>query len=140
MTLCVLAVAPFSLGRVSAMTVLRGGEAQAAALGLDVARIRRAAILRASALTAFAVCFVGTIGFVGLVGPHIARLALGEDHRFLIPGSALCGALILSLASFLSKAVLPGVVIPVGILTSVVGVPVFLGLIAARRGRAWSMA
>lgn len=126
-------ILPFSLRSVWSLTLLRAGESQAQSLGLNVARLRTWSILRVSILAAFAVCFVGTIGFVGLVGPHIARMALGEDHRLLIPGAALCGALILSIASMLSKSLLPGVIIPVGILTSVVGVPIFLALIMAQR-------
>lgn len=127
---CVL---PFSLRHVWLLTLLRGGEAQAKSLGLNVSRLRTMVIFRVSILAAFSVCFVGAIGFVGLVGPHIARMLLGEDHRFLVPGSILCGALILSLASFLSKALIPGIIIPVGILTSVIGVPIFLFLIAKQR-------
>ncbi|MFC4349952.1 FecCD family ABC transporter permease [Fodinicurvata halophila] len=130
---CFLAVLPFSLRQVWQMTLLRGGEAYARSTGLDVARLRTWTILRVSLLAAFAVCFVGTIGFIGLVGPHIARMLLGEDHRMLVPGAAICGALLLSAASFLSKSLLPGVIIPVGILTSVVGVPLFLVLLARQR-------
>ena len=133
---CFVCVLPFSLRHVWVMTLLRGGEAHARSMGINVGRLRMWVILRVSVLAAFAVCFVGAIGFIGLVGPHIARLLLGEDHRMLVPGSALCGALILSCASFLSKALIPGVIIPVGILTAVVGVPVFLGLLSGRRHRA----
>ncbi|MCC9624495.1 iron ABC transporter permease [Thalassospira sp. MA62] len=133
-SLCFVCVLPFSLRHVWVMTLLRGGEAHARSMGINVARLRLWVILRVSLLAAFAVCFVGAIGFIGLVGPHIARLLLGEDHRMLVPGSAICGALILSCASFLSKALIPGVIVPVGILTAVVGVPVFLGLLS-RRGR-----
>lgn len=132
-TACFLAVLPFSLRHVWWMTMLRGGEAYARSAGLDVARLRIQVIFRTSVLAAFAVCFVGAIGFVGLVGPHVARLLLGEDHRALVPGAALCGALMLSIASFLSKSVLPGAIVPVGILTAVIGVPVFLGLLALQR-------
>ncbi len=132
-TACFLVILPFSLRHVWVLTLLRGGEAHALSLGINVSRLRTWVILRSSLLTAFAVCFVGAIGFIGLVGPHIARLLLGEDHRFLVPGAALCGALILSLASFLSKALISGVIIPVGILTAVVGVPVLLGLLFRQR-------
>lgn len=133
--LVLLLVLPFSWRQVSTLTLLRAGESQAVSLGLDVGRIRRWAIMRVSILAAFAVCFVGTIGFVGLVGPHISRLLLGEDHRFMLPGAGLCGALLLSLASWLSKSLLPGAIVPVGIITAVIGVPVFLGLIVMRRSR-----
>lgn len=132
-TACFVVILPFSLRHVWWMTMLRGGEAHALSAGLDVARLRIQVIFRTSVLAAFAVCFVGSIGFVGLVGPHIARLLLGEDHRALVPGAAICGALMLSTASFLSKSVLPGAIVPVGILTAVIGVPVFLALLAVQR-------
>ena len=79
---------------------------------------------------------MGTIGFIGLVGPHIARLLLGEDHRFLLPAAMLTGALIMSLASVASKLLVPGTLLPVGIVTSMIGVPVFLALILRRPERA----
>ena len=91
-------------------------------------------LLMVSLLAAFPVAFVGTIGFVGLVGPHMARLLVGEDQRFLLPASALVGALLLSLSSIASKLILPGVIVPVGIVTALVGVPVFVVLVF-RRGR-----
>ena len=91
--------------------------------------------MKISALAATSVAFVGTIGFIGLVGPHIARLLLGEDHRFLLPASMLTGALIMSLASVVSKVLVPGVLLPVGIVTSMIGVPVFLLLILRRPDR-----
>lgn len=78
--------------------------------------------------------FVGTIGFIGLVGPHIARLLIGEDHRFFLPVSALVGALVMSLASIASKLVIPGVILPVGIVTALIGVPLFMTLLL-RQGR-----
>ncbi|WP_020410151.1 FecCD family ABC transporter permease [Hahella ganghwensis] len=134
-TLCFFLILPFSMRHVWVMTLLRAGEAQAQSLGLNIRRIRFFVILRVSILCAFAICFVGVIAFVGLVGPHIARLLLGEDHRLLVSGAALCGALLLSLASFLSKALMPGVIIPVGILTAIIGVPVFVLLIAGKRRR-----
>lgn len=134
-SICFVCVLPFSLRHVWVMTLLRAGEAQAISLGLNMNRIRMWVLFRVSILCAFAVCFVGAIGFVGLIGPHIARLLLGEDHRFLMPGSALCGALILSIASCLSKSLISGVVIPVGIITAVVGVPVFLVLIIRQGNR-----
>ena len=120
---------PFSLRAASAMTLLRMGEDRARSFGVDTRRLRFASLLRISLLSATAVAFVGTIGFVGLVGPHIARLLVGEDQRFLLPASALVGALMLSLSSLVSKAILPGVIVPVGIVTALVGVPVFVVLV-----------
>ncbi|MFK3772144.1 FecCD family ABC transporter permease [Pseudomonas sp. NPDC089406] len=127
-------VLPFSLRAAPAMTLLRMGEERARSFGVDTRRLRLASLLRISLLSATAVAFVGTIGFVGLVGPHIARLLVGEDQRFLLPASALVGALLLSLSSIASKLILPGVIVPVGIVTALVGVPVFVALVF-RRGR-----
>ncbi len=119
--------------QVWALTALRGGEEQARSIGVAVERLRLVVLLRVSLLAATALAFVGTIGFVGLVGPHIARLLLGEDHRLFLPGAALAGALMLSLASIASKTLVPGVVLPIGIVTALVGVPLFLLLILGRR-------
>lgn len=130
-----LVVLPFTMRAAHAMTALRLGEDRARSFGIDVQRLRFASLLRISALAATSVAFVGTIGFIGLVGPHIARLLLGEDHRFLLPASMLTGALIMSLASVASKLIVPGVLLPVGIVTSMIGVPVFLILILRRPER-----
>ena len=91
------------------------------------------ALARVSLLSALSVAFVGTIGFIGLVAPHIARRLFGEDHRYYLPGSALTGATILSLASLASKNLMPGVIIPVGIVTSLVGIPFFVSVVMRRR-------
>ncbi|MEE4452128.1 iron ABC transporter permease [Novosphingobium resinovorum] len=131
----IVLVLPFSLGAAHAMTALRLGEDRARSFGIDVQRLRLASLLRISALAATSVAFVGTIGFIGLVGPHIARLLLGEDHRFLLPASMLTGALVMSLASVASKLLVPGVLLPVGIVTSMIGVPVFLTLILRKPQR-----
>jgi iron complex transport system permease protein len=130
----VMVVLPFSLRAAWQMTTLRLGDERAATLGIDVARLRLGALLRISLLAATAVAFVGTIGFIGLVGPHIARMLIGEDHRFFLPVSALMGALIMSLSAIVSKQLIPGVILPIGIVTAVVGVPLFMSLIL-KRGR-----
>lgn len=131
-----LCVTPFSLAASWKLTALRMGEERARSFGIDVARLRFLALLRISILAAAAVAFVGTIGFIGLVGPHIARLLTGEDHRFFLPASILSGAVVLSLSSVASKIIVPGAIVPVGIVTSLVGVPVFLALVFSRRERA----
>ncbi|MDR0280403.1 MAG: iron ABC transporter permease [Paucimonas sp.] len=134
LALVVAVVLPFSLRAAPALTLLRMGEERARSFGVDTRRLRIASLLRISLLSATAVAFVGTIGFIGLVGPHIARLLVGEDQRFLLPASALVGALLLSLSSIASKLILPGVIVPVGIVTALVGVPIFVVLVF-RRGR-----
>ncbi|MFP1724311.1 FecCD family ABC transporter permease [Lonsdalea quercina] len=127
-------VMPLSMMNAWKLTALRLGEDRAISFGINVRRLRLATLLRISILSALSVAFVGPIGFIGLVAPHIARLIFGEDHRFYLPASALTGALVLSLASVVSKNLLPGVIIPVGIVTSLVGVPFFLSIILRHRG------
>ncbi|MBE9637983.1 FecCD family ABC transporter permease [Salipiger mangrovisoli] len=120
---------PFSLAASWRLTALRLGADQAQGFGLDVAHLRRWTLVRVSLLAAASVSMVGVIGFVGLAGPHIARMAVGEDHRFLLPASLFTGALLMSLASVASKLLVPGILLPVGIVTSLVGLPVFFALI-----------
>lgn len=131
----ILITAPFALRASWQLTALRLGEEQARSFGVDVTALRRWALLRVSLLSAAAVSMVGVIGFVGLAGPHIARMLVGEDHRFFLPASLLTGALVMSLASVLSKIVVPGVLLPVGLVTSLIGLPVFFSLILRGRGR-----
>ncbi|MCR3963924.1 iron ABC transporter permease [Aeromonas veronii] len=115
-----------------ALTSLRLGEARARSLGVNVDRLRMKTLILVALLTATATSFVGVIGFVGLVAPHIARMLVGEDQRFLIPLSALCGACMLSAASVLSKSIIPGALFPIGIVTALIGVPFFIWLILGR--------
>ena len=128
-------VMPLSLRSAWKLTALRLGEDRAISFGINVRRLRLTTLLRISILSALSVAFVGPIGFIGLVAPHIARMLFGEDHRFYLPASALIGALVLSLASIASKNLIPGAIIPVGIVTSLVGVPFFLSIILRHRGQ-----
>lgn len=134
LTLALVILVPFSMMSSWKLTALRLGEDRAVSFGIDVRRLRLGTLLRISILSALAVAFVGPIGFIGLVAPHIARMIFGEDHRFYLPASALTGALVLSMASVVSKNLIPGVIIPVGIVTSLVGVPFFLSIILRHRG------
>jgi len=127
------ATVPFSLRAAWSLTALRLGDDRARSFGVDVERLRLWSLLRVSLLTGASVAFVGTIAFVGLVGPHIARLIIGEDHRFFLPASALAGALLLSLASVVSKTIVPGAVIPIGLITALIGVPFFVSLVFSKR-------
>ena len=129
------ATVPFSFGAAWRLTALRLGEDQARSFGVDVTALRRWTLLRVSLLSAAAVSMVGVIGFVGLAGPHIARLLVGENHRVFLPASVLTGALVMSLASTLSKTVVPGVLLPVGLVTSLIGLPIFFALILRGRRR-----
>jgi iron complex transport system permease protein len=119
-----------------ALTALRTGDERAASLGVDVERLRLKTLMLVALLSALAVSFVGVVGFIGLVGPHIARIVVGEDQRWFAPASALAGALILSLTSIVSKSIVPGVIYPIGIITALIGVPFFLSLVLSRRGAA----
>lgn len=131
----VACVLPFSLMASWRLTALRLGEERARSYGIDVSRLRFFSLFRISLLAATAVAFTGTIGFVGLVGPHIARMLIGEDHRFLLPASALTGATMMSAASIASKVLVPGLLLPVGIVTSLVGLPAFFLLLIRQANR-----
>jgi iron complex transport system permease protein len=130
-----LVIFPWSFSNSWRLTALRLGEDRAVSFGIDVKKLRLASLLRISILSALSVAFVGPIAFIGLVAPHIARLIFGEDHRFYLPASALVGALVLSMASIASKNLVHGVIIPVGIVTSLVGIPFFLYIVLRYRGR-----
>jgi len=119
------------------LTALRMGDEKAASLGVNVGRLRLTTLMIVALLAAIPVSFVGTIGFIGLVGPHIARMLVGEDQRFFLPASVVCGALILSATSVVSKSLIPGAILPIGVITALVGVPFFFVLIFTHRGRAW---
>lgn len=137
-TAAVLAVVvPWFVRQAGNLTLLRLGEDKASSLGVDTRRLRLRALLAVSVLASAAVASVGTVGFVGLVGPHLARLLVGEDQRRFLPASALAGALLLSLTSIVSKTLVPGVLLPVGIITSLVGIPFFLSLVLTRRRPLW---
>jgi iron complex transport system permease protein len=112
------------------------GEAEAQHLGVPVQRMKRGLILCSAIMTGAAVAVCGTIGFVGLVAPHLVRLVVGPDHRLLLPASALLGAVLL-LAADLAARLGGGVEeLPIGVVTALVGAPVFLALLlrARRKG------
>ncbi len=128
---------PFFARHSWALTALRLGDDKAASFGVNIRSLRLKTLLAVSLLAAIPVSFVGTIGFVGLVGPHIARMLVGEDQRFFLPAAILCGSLMLSATSVLSKLILPGAILPIGVITALVGVPFFFALIFADRRNAW---
>ena len=112
---------------------LARGELQAASLGVSVERLRLLIFVLASLLTATAVSMAGNIGFVGLLVPHMIRLLIGSDHRVLLPASLLLGGSVLVIADTLARSVLSPHQLPVGILTALIGVPVFLFLLYRSR-------
>lgn len=115
------------------LTAMTLSDVNAKSLGIDAGKLRRNVIFIVSLLAATCVSFVGPIGFIGLVAPHIARMLCGEDQRYFLPASAFIGALFLSVASIFSKAIMPGTILPIGLVTSVIGIPFFISLIASRK-------
>jgi len=113
--------------------VLDAGTATARSLGVNVSRLRIGGMAVASLVTALVVSFVGIIGFVGLVAPHIVRLVIGGTERYLLGGSALVGALLVVFADTAARTVIAPVVLPVGILTSLFGAPLFIYLVIEGR-------
>ncbi|NLJ55707.1 MAG: iron ABC transporter permease [Firmicutes bacterium] len=111
------------------LTAMTLDDTKAKSLGVDVQKIRRMVIILTSLVTAFAVSFVGSIGFVGIIAPHIARQLVGEDQRYFLTLSALIGAVVVALSFTISKIIIPGVVLPIGLVTAIVGIPVFLSII-----------
>ncbi len=124
---------PFMLLMAWDLNAMACGDEVAQSLGVRPSRLRAAGIFLASLATACVICFIGTIGFVGLVSPHIARMLVGPDHRFQLPASMLAGGLVLLAADFCARRIAHPHVIPLGIMTSCVGVPFFIYLILRRR-------
>jgi len=115
------------------LNLLTLGELRAATLGVEVGRLRLGLYLLSSLLTAVAVSTAGGIGFVGLVAPHMVRLAGGSDHRWVLPGAVLLGGALLTLADTAARVAVAPRQLPVGVLTALVGVPLFLYLLHRRR-------
>lgn len=112
---------------------LQWGDETARSLGVGVKSLRITGMLLAGLTVAVTTAFLGIIGFIGLLAPHCMRLVIGHDHRFLLPASLLAGSLLLLCSDILSRIVIAPVVIPVGIVTSFAGVPLFLYLLIRRK-------
>jgi len=112
---------------------LLSGESTAQSMGVAVNRVRFLSMLLASVITAVCVSFLGIIGFVGIICPHITKKLLGQDHRFSIPTSALCGSLLLLAADTFSRSIGNGTALPVGAITSLLGAPFFLLIIFSEK-------
>jgi iron complex transport system permease protein len=119
------------------LNAMSAGEEVASSLGINVRKVRGVCLALAAILTASVIAFTGIIGFIGLVSPHICRLIVGSDHRFLIPSSALTGALILLVSDTACRTIIQPTEIPVGIMTAFIGVPFFLYLLIKKRRRWW---
>lgn len=132
-----IAVVPLIAMHAWQLTALRLGDQRARSLGINIRRLRLQILFLVSILTATAVSFTGSIGFVGLIAPHLARSFVGEDQRFFLPLSGLLGALLLSVASIATKWIVPGGILPIGITTAFLGVPFFVMMILHRKKEAW---
>ncbi|MEM5818177.1 MAG: iron ABC transporter permease [Desulfitobacterium hafniense] len=117
------------------LTAMTLDDTKARSIGVDTAKVRRMVIFVSSLLAAVSVCFVGTIGFVGLIAPHIARQLVGEDQRFFMPLSGLLGAFVMCLAFVISKLIIRGVILPIGLVTSIIGIPFFIAIIFSKKMR-----
>ncbi|NMC10520.1 MAG: iron ABC transporter permease [Methanothrix sp.] len=137
MTIVLALCLPYLLLKSWDINALGAGDETAKSLGVNVERTRVICMMLLSLITASIICFTGTIGFIGLVAPHITRMVIGGDHRFLLPGSALVGALLLLGSDTLARTVLAPVILPVGIMTSFLGVPFFVYLFMKRRKEFW---
>lgn len=115
------------------LNALMLGEEEATYLGVNVNRLKWIILSVNVCIVAVATAFTGVISFVGLIVPHILRMILGSDNRYLLVGSALLGATLLSLADLIARLALRPAELPIGIVTSVVGVPVFLSLLRRRQ-------
>ncbi len=109
------------------------GEEPAHHLGIDVVALKKLILFFASLLAGISVAFAGTIGFVGLIIPHITRLLFGPDHRILLPASALIGGIFLVLSDTLARILIAPAEIPVGVITAFFGAPFFLYLLRSKR-------
>lgn len=116
------------------LNLLARGDLVARTLGVGVRRLRAAVYILASLLTAVAVTTTGSIGFVGLIVPHLVRLAIGNDQRVLLPAAALAGGSLLVVADTLARTVIAPQQLPVGVLTALLGVPAFLYFLSRQPG------
>jgi iron complex transport system permease protein len=115
------------------LNVMQLDEEQAQQLGINVERLKLILLAAATLITAAAVSFVGTIGFVGIIIPHAVRLLWGADHRFLLPLSVLTGAIFLILADLIARTAQAPTEIPIGVITAICGAPFFLYLLRRRK-------
>lgn len=115
------------------LNIMTIGEESAKSLGVNTNRVRIETMIVSSLLVATIVCFTGTIGFIGLVAPHMARLIIGVDHKYLLGASGTLGALILLVADAVGMNIISPTIIPTGIMTSLLGVPFFIWLIIKGR-------
>lgn len=120
----------------SKLNIMALGDAQAKSLGLNVETMRIICLLIMSLMIASVVAFAGIIGFIGLIAPHIVRMAIGSDNKFVVPASAAFGAAFLMVADIISRTI-TSIPVPVGVIISFIGAPIFLYLIIRQRRTMW---
>ena len=126
MALMLLIVCIYSCLNSLNFNALECGDITAHGVGINVRKTRLTHLIVAALGSACVTAFCGTINFIGLIAPHIMRRFVGSNYKFLIPASAFCGASLLSLSDILSSAILPGVILPIGAITSFIGAPIFI--------------
>ncbi|MCW3130626.1 MAG: iron ABC transporter permease [Methanophagales archaeon] len=136
-TLILLVCLPFLIWYAWDLNAMASGEEVAKSLGVNTSMVRTVSLTLATLITAGVICFTGIIGFVCLVAPHITRMLIGGDHRFLIPCSCIFGAILLLAADTAGRMLFSPVIIPVGIVISYIGVPLFLYLLMKTRREYW---
>lgn len=129
--LLILAITPFVAKGLDALVL---GDAAAFHMGIPVQRLKRIVIIAVAAACGSTVAVAGSIGFVGIVVPHLLRLSMGPSHRFLLPGSALGGAALLLIADSVARTIAAPAELPIGVITALFGAPVFLFLLLGRSG------
>lgn len=136
-TLVLACCIPLLMWKTWDVNILNAGDETAQSIGVNVKRTRIFIMMVSAILTAGVVCFVGAISFVGLVAPHICRMIIGADNRFLLPASAMFGAVLLLVADTIARTIAAPLIIPIGIVTAIMGSPLFLYLILKKKGEYW---
>lgn len=119
------------------LTVMRMGENRAKALGVNTSQVRIVSLVFISLLAATAVAFAGVIGFIGMIAPHVSRVLVGENQRLLLPMTIAVGAFVMTAAHVVSISIISGVAIPVGIVTAIIGVPLFIAIVLSKQTVQW---
>lgn len=119
------------------LTVMRMGESRAKALGVNTSQVRIISLIFISLLAATAVAFAGVIGFIGMIAPHVSRVLVGENQKLLLPMTIAVGAFVMTAAHVISISIISGVAIPVGIVTAIIGVPLFITIVLSKQTVQW---
>jgi len=130
-------IAPILILKANDINIIGSGDETALSLGIRVERTRVLCMILAALITAGFTAFTGIIGFVGLIAPHLTRMVIGGDNRYVIPGSALVGAIILLSADTAARTIISPIILPVGVMTAVLGVPFFLFLFIRQKKQMW---